>query len=421
MEEFINLSKIAIDDIQKEINIAFKELTDFDGFLKDSEISINFVEFEKLRDIVKTMTSITLNDGNNHQIDSKGSGAQRAVFLALMKYIAKNINNKNIIWAIDEPEVFLQPKLQRKVFSTLKDMCLEDNQSIIISTHSPNFINLSKPNTLNLFVGESSLKKYKRRPNKVFHEINTSVKKFNSDTYKIQAIKEHLGIQSNDGWELLPFNILVEGEVDKKYLEYIFMSLGKNIPNIIWSGGASKIGGYLQYYNSFAEDNLFESKPLIICIFDNDNEGSEQSKKVRKSIKSYTNIDIEILDLPRFDGLIHNETNKNQNWEIEDFLPPSIIFEFANKLLAKDKLKRIQKNKQEDRDKIAHINKNILEYLSECAQHSNPNTTYEFNNQGKKRQLCQEICNLSNLEKIHGSLTKVHIEFIDKLLQHERR
>ena len=70
-----------------------------------------------------------MQDGNNHEIESKGSGAQRAVFLSLMKYISKNIKDKKIIWAIDEPEAFLQPKLQRKVFNSLKSMSADDEQT----------------------------------------------------------------------------------------------------------------------------------------------------------------------------------------------------------------------------------------------------------------------------------------------------
>lgn len=84
LKEFIELSQKAISEIEKGINVCFEQLTDFDGILKGKQIKISFAEFERLRDVVKTMTSITLFDGNNHGIASKGSGAQRAVFLALI-------------------------------------------------------------------------------------------------------------------------------------------------------------------------------------------------------------------------------------------------------------------------------------------------------------------------------------------------
>ncbi len=83
--------------------------------------------------------------------------------------------------------------------------------------------------------------------------MNTFKQEFKSEIDKAISIKEHLGIQNNDGWEVLPQNILVEGEEDKRYLETLFGLLNIPMPNIIWSGGASKIGGYLQYYNMFAD------------------------------------------------------------------------------------------------------------------------------------------------------------------------
>lgn len=70
LEEFIDLSRQAITDIENDINHCFKELTDFDGILKEAKILINFAEFDRLRDVIRTMTSITLQDGNNHEIES---------------------------------------------------------------------------------------------------------------------------------------------------------------------------------------------------------------------------------------------------------------------------------------------------------------------------------------------------------------
>ncbi len=274
LQEFINFSKTAIKDIELSINNYFRELTDFDGILKGKEIKIDFIEFERLRDIVKTMTSISLFDGNNHGIASKGSGAQRAVFLALIQFISNN-SKKNIIWGIDEPEAFLQPKLQKRVYSVLKDIVVKKKQPVILTTHSPHFIELSNLKSTLLFAGKITPKKYERRGDIVFYETNTEPLKFKSDFEKTDLIKKHLGIQNNDGWELHPFNILVEGEEDKKYLEKLFSCLKVPSVNIIFSGGASKIAGYLQYYNMFAKD--LDYKPKIKCLFDNDDEGREQS------------------------------------------------------------------------------------------------------------------------------------------------
>lgn len=217
LAEFIELPQTAISDIEKNINVCFEKLTDFDGVLKGKEIRIKFVEFEKLRDVVKTMTSITLYDGNNHGIAFKGSGAQRAVFLSLMQFISQN-SKRNIIWGVDEPEAFLQPRLQKKVSQVLNEIVSQQKQPVILTTHSQHFVNLSNLKSTHIFVGTVEERKYLRKPDRVFYEIKTKPHKCASDFEKAQSIKTHLGITNNDGWEVMPYNIIVEGEEDKKYI-----------------------------------------------------------------------------------------------------------------------------------------------------------------------------------------------------------
>lgn len=417
LKEFIELSKEAIKDIEKEINQCFKELTDFEGILKGKNLQIKFAEFDLLRDAVKNMTSITLFDGNNHSIANKGSGAQRAVFLSLMKYISRNIKDKNVIWGVDEPEVFLQPKLQKKVFSSFLDMSLNDEQTIIMTTHSQHFINLKEINYVNLFSGTVEEKKYKRRPGEVFYALSTCSPCFNSMSEKISKIKEQLGISSNDGWELLPFNILVEGEADKKYLELLLKAKGLSIPHIIWSGGASKIGGYLQYYNSFAEDPIFEGKPKIMCVFDHDKEGVEQYNKV-SATRDYKYIDVEKFYIPRYSGDFHDR----DEWEVEDFIPHDLIIEAANSILKKNKYISISKKQIENRYSMANKNKTILDYLSECASQNNPSKLpVNFNQEGRKRELCKTFCELfeNALDRVNDSLKPVNESFIESILDVE--
>ncbi|MGX2967099.1 ATP-dependent nuclease [Ursidibacter sp. B-7004-1] len=409
----MELSKNAIKDIENKIDECLSELTDFDGVLKDTRILINFAEFDKLRDIIKTMTSITLHDGNNHSIESKGSGAQRAVFLALMKYIAKNIKNSNIIWGIDEPEAFLQPKLQKRVFNSFVNMCSENSQQIIITTHSQHFINLNKMKSVNLFQGRSTLKEYKRKPGKKFHEINTENMVFKSNAEKILTIKEHLGIVNNDGWLLLPFNVIVEGEADKKYIEFSLQALNLPIPNILYTGGASKVGGVMQYYNEYAKDSNFENKPKVIGVYDNDSAGREESSKINP--KKLKNLDIEIITIPRSDG--KEKVEDNYDWEIEDFLPSDLLIDCANNLLKKERYVIISEKQKKSRYSSAYEKMNILKYLSECSRQNNiDKQVIDFNEIQWKRQLCQMFCDSISLEQFKKQLGTSQINFLHKLV-----
>lgn len=408
LAEFIQLSQKAISDIEKNINSCFEKLTDFDGVLKGKEIRIQFAEFEKLRDVIKTMTSITLYDGNNHGIASKGSGAQRAVFLSLMQFISKN-SKKSIIWGIDEPEAFLQPRLQRKVSQVLSEIVADQKQPVILTTHSQHFINLSNLVSTHIFVGEIEERKYQRRPDHVFYEINTKPQDCASDFEKAQSIKSHLGISNNDGWEVMPYNIIVEGEEDKKYLVTLMASLNLPVPNIVWSGGASKFAGYLQYYNSFSEELSY--KPVFQCLLDNDPEGREQSKK----IKTYKHLKVSKVDLPRFDGAMPSG-GSDDNWEIEDFLSPDTIISAINSILRKEKYKPITKAQIKQRSKPAHIGKQILKYCEECTQQNNPDLSpFVIDDQGRKMQICQKFCAMAEKLDIGSTLNKEQIEFLQSL------
>ena len=420
LEEFINLSKIALRDIENKINDCFKEFTNFNNSLKDKRIIINFIEFQKLRDAIKNMTSLTLEDGNNHDISIKGSGTQRAILLAIMKFISENNVDKSIIWGIDEPEAFLQPKFQKKVFSTLKNMCDQENQDIILTTHSQHFIDLKRLDNSYLFIGETSLKEYQRRPGKTFTKIDTKPKLFNSNTDKIKAIKDHLGVENNDGWELLPCNLLVEGETDKKYLELIFNAFNVNIPYIKYSGGASLILGYLQYYNTLAENLSFS--PKVICLFDYDEAGKEQLRKL--SAKKVINLEL----IPMF--INKNNTNikviKNNdkwsfqdnksNWEIEDFISPELIFRLANMMLKNRGYKEISSRLTSTKEDLVYKEKSILECLDIFSRQVNTDKeSFLFNTPGRKLEMCNLFCTKIPIEDIKSNISECGKKFIEDL------
>lgn len=411
LTEFIELSQKAISDIERDINQYFERLTDFDGVLQGKKIGIKFAEFEKLRDVVKTMTLITLHDGNTHGIASKGSGAQRAVFLALMQFISQN-SKRNIIWGVDEPEAFLQPRLQKKVAAVFHEIVSKKNQPVILTTHSQHFVRLNDLKTTHIFEGTVSEREYARKPDQKFYEVSTKPIACKSDFEKAILIKRHLGISNNDGWEVLPYNILVEGEEDKKYLETMLTMLDLPSPNIVWSGGAAKIAGYLQYYNLVAKDLPY--KPEFVCIFDNDLEGREQAKKI---LSYYPYISVKIADIPRHDGTVNpTKLPSLGDWEIEDFLPPDIVLRTINTILKQEKYKPITKSQISNRAEPAHRGKQILKYAEECVSQNNPNKEQLLIDvPGRKRQICQKFCEQAlNYDSV-DLFSEVHKKFLTEI------
>lgn len=93
---------------------------------------------------------ILVNDWEETDISEKWHWLQRAVILSLLQVYAKrvtqvenedgSINVKPHFLFIDEPEMWLHPQAQKKLFDALK--VLSKKHQIFISTHSENFISL---------------------------------------------------------------------------------------------------------------------------------------------------------------------------------------------------------------------------------------------------------------------------------------
>lgn len=150
-----------------------------------------------------------------------------------------NINSyKNVVFGIEEPEIHLHPKAQRKVFNFLKEKSKE--KQIIITTHSPIFTSTS--DSINLYLIK------KQTNNEV--EINYIQK-----SEEFQSIKSELGSKNAD---LFSYDSiwLVEGNSESIFFPLIaekkgvkMQEEGIKIINIHGKDSIrrSKIQEYLEY------------------------------------------------------------------------------------------------------------------------------------------------------------------------------
>jgi len=407
LTEFIEESEKSTKSIEKKINKYFSAMTNFDGALKNSKIKIQFAEYSLLREAVKNMISITIDDGNQLPVENKGSGAQRAIMLSLMQFISDN-SKRNIIWAVDEPEVFLQPKLQKRTFEIFKTISSQPSIQVFATTHSQHFIDLENLSNTYIFKAQIDEKIYVRKKGKVFYKIDTKPIEVKSASSKASLIREHLGIENNDGWKVLPYNVMVEGEEDVRYLERCFQFLKLPTPNLIAAGGATNFKGYLQFFNSFADELSY--KPKIICVFDEDIEG--RSAKESIAHKKYANLDIGIIDLPRF----NSSADAKIQWTIEDFVPQEFLLDSISKVLKKSGRRIIQKRQKEDRENHANINLDILSYAESCSRINNPEMTQiALKNDGRKREICRTFCECFDRSSEGFKLDKHQRNFIKTL------
>ncbi len=158
-----------IDDVNKEIenwDVAFG-------------VNINEIKPEE---IVKNLVSHYLMDkqieGQEMPIDSFGQGLQRHLIYTLIKLSAKykdgpvkkekkEFSPDFTLILFEEPEAFLHPSQQEILNQSLGNLSKENNQQVLISTHSSHFVS---KNINNL---PSILKLYKKNGETQIHQITT--------------------------------------------------------------------------------------------------------------------------------------------------------------------------------------------------------------------------------------------------------
>ena len=162
-----------------------------------------------------------INDENDIPINKKGSGIRRLLLLSYLMVDAQKktaINNKkNIIYAIEEPETALHPKLQIKFINELYNMANKhsfetgdelptnldelNTYKILITTHTPNYLAFAKQDEV-IYLTEDE---------------NENIVEITGEN-EIENIKNEMGLLPNPNYG---FVIFVEGESDKYFLKNV--------------------------------------------------------------------------------------------------------------------------------------------------------------------------------------------------------
>ncbi|WP_394188407.1 ATP-dependent endonuclease [Paenisporosarcina quisquiliarum] len=128
------------------------------AFLNDvTSTDVKFkVNVSPLDDIVSTSVATNFNyNGLDTELSHQGNGVQRTFILSVFKGFRKykrrfeteNVENKRpLIVAFEEPELYLHPHLARVFKDTLYSLADDGFFQVIATSHSPNFVDLSKPN-----------------------------------------------------------------------------------------------------------------------------------------------------------------------------------------------------------------------------------------------------------------------------------
>ena len=133
-----------------------QEIKDLESMLKkalsDWDVGVNIhIKSPNFLTLLQSGVHVELDDGLPTSIEEKGNGLQRSLIFALMRVWAEishsdeknldsEIRERSIMFAFEEPELYLHPQIGRVTYQALKT--LSSTYQILLCTHSAHFVNL---------------------------------------------------------------------------------------------------------------------------------------------------------------------------------------------------------------------------------------------------------------------------------------
>ncbi|KAA0564642.1 AAA family ATPase [Bacillus sp. CH30_1T] len=165
LEQIKGIQKKIVDESESQISIVESELTSsinkvFPGYQVSFDAKPED-EIEKSISFFKSSPQLLMGPENGFKsdIEKQGSGARRTLLWAALRFITENgyhkkskkdrqssLERPNVL-LIDEPELCLHPSAIREACKVLYDLPKTNNWQVMVTTHSPAFIDLSRDNT----------------------------------------------------------------------------------------------------------------------------------------------------------------------------------------------------------------------------------------------------------------------------------
>lgn len=137
--------KVIEEEVSKYLSKLFpKHQVRFDA-RPDANVDATYEPFKSSAELL-----MGPEDGYFSTIAHQGSGARRTLLWAALKYLSEKQSkypSRPHVLLLDEPEICLHPSAIREARSVLYDLPESGNWQVMITSHSPIFIDLSKDNT----------------------------------------------------------------------------------------------------------------------------------------------------------------------------------------------------------------------------------------------------------------------------------
>lgn len=238
-----------------------------------------------------SLFSFSFNSDDGIPINKRGSGVRRLILLNYFRAEAerKNSEDRNVIYAIEEPETSQHPDWQVELFNALVELSENPNTQVLITTHSPSLAGLVCPDKI-LFL------------NKVDGAIEVQQGQENN----MQKIASTLGLLPNVSIESIGIKVILclEGPTDVEFFNHLGKLFGLDLENddrilTVFLGG----GTLMHWVN---KNYLAKLDKPEIHIYDND------VKKYKEAVN----------EVNARNGCWATLTNMT---ELENYIHPSII------------------------------------------------------------------------------------------------
>ena len=278
VKQVIKEAKKGLDDVKGTINEALEgvakrvieKIEEMEPNLA-KDLQPNFPE-PKWEQIFK----ISLTGDESVPINKRGSGFRRLVlinfFRAETEKRAKEEKgaNRDVIYAIEEPETAQHPDHQKMIYNTLHNLADEENCQVMLTTHTPMLGQMFPVNTIRYV-------KWDRPKRAVINSV--------TEEHFFNEICDSLGILPDNKVRVL---VVVEGPRDIEFLHAVSKTLKKSNPesyiDLEEKGAKDEIlmlsagGANLKHISAVKKLN----RPIIqICDSDMEHEPFKDSEKAR--------------------------------------------------------------------------------------------------------------------------------------------
>ncbi|MBP1301445.1 ATP-dependent endonuclease [Curtobacterium sp. 1310] len=214
---------------------------------------------------------LNISDPGETPLSQKGQGIQSTALFASFAWITKQEKKAGFvpIWLIEEPESYLHPELSKAVHKMLNNLAKE---SLVLSTtHALAFVPVDVGRVQGV-----ELDKTGRR---------TVISKFETHMDATRRIRDSLGVQFADYYNLSAVNVFVEGPSDRELIHWAIKLLdadGSEYPLLARSlveefGGVKQLEGFLK-----ATFEPITRERALVSVFDGDLAGQNSRQALQQ-------------------------------------------------------------------------------------------------------------------------------------------